>query len=347
MQMYRDLAPDWWDGIDGMTVYDFTEYLRCVFLESDVDVAVLTSNPGVDRAADAVQRRARRDPRARSIGSPAPGGSSTTPSSTRTSARPTRWRLGATASTRSGGRCTRSASSSTATGCPRGDSTTTTDTASSTKRAPRRAARVRTQRHRVTRRRRSPEDVGPAARAHPNVNFVIYHSGYELPDKDGEVEGPVHRRDRGHRREPADLHAARARPRPGRQRLRRARHHLVLSRAPARRRRARARQAARCAGRRQRHLGHRLDLVRAEPTGRRRVPRVPDPRAHARRVRLPRAHAEVKEKILGLNACRLYDIDAAAARGRAAATTSDGSARPARSSSAPACPSQPDARLTS
>ena len=30
-----------------MTVYDFTEYLRCVFLESDVDVAVLTSNPGV------------------------------------------------------------------------------------------------------------------------------------------------------------------------------------------------------------------------------------------------------------------------------------------------------------
>ena len=47
MQMYRDLAPSWWDGIDGMTIYDFTEYLRCVFLESDVDVAVLTSNPGV------------------------------------------------------------------------------------------------------------------------------------------------------------------------------------------------------------------------------------------------------------------------------------------------------------
>ena len=47
LQMYRDLAPSWWDGIDGMTVYDFTEYLRCVFLESDIDVAVLTSNPGV------------------------------------------------------------------------------------------------------------------------------------------------------------------------------------------------------------------------------------------------------------------------------------------------------------
>jgi uncharacterized protein len=47
MDMYRSLAPEWWDGMQGMVAYDFTEYLRCVFLESDVDVAVLTSNPGV------------------------------------------------------------------------------------------------------------------------------------------------------------------------------------------------------------------------------------------------------------------------------------------------------------
>ena len=135
MQMYRDLTPDWWDGIDDMTVYDFTEYLRCVFLESDVDVAVLTSNPGVaerrmlfndelagtrevvDRLAGTgrllnhavVHPNHRRD---RTHGG-----------------------VGATASTRSGGRCTRSASSSTATGCRRGDSTTTTDTSSSTRRS--------------------------------------------------------------------------------------------------------------------------------------------------------------------------------------------------------------------
>jgi hypothetical protein len=32
----------------------------------------------------------------------------------------------------------------------------------------------------------SPEDVGPAAVAHPNVKFVIYHSGYEV----GRREGP-------------------------------------------------------------------------------------------------------------------------------------------------------------
>jgi uncharacterized protein len=35
----------------------------------------------------------------------------------------------------------------------------------------------------------SPEDVGPAARMHPDVNFVVYHSGYE----DELVEGPYTR----------------------------------------------------------------------------------------------------------------------------------------------------------
>lgn len=31
----------------------------------------------------------------------------------------------------------------------------------------------------------SPEDVGPAAKAHPQVNFVIYHSGYEVRLSEG------------------------------------------------------------------------------------------------------------------------------------------------------------------
>ncbi|HEY7107178.1 MAG TPA: amidohydrolase family protein [Acidimicrobiia bacterium] len=46
-EMYRGVSPGWWDGINDMVVYDLAEYLRCVFVESDVDVAVLTSNPGV------------------------------------------------------------------------------------------------------------------------------------------------------------------------------------------------------------------------------------------------------------------------------------------------------------
>lgn len=45
-QMYTDLAPDWWRALGGARQYDFAEYLRCVFLESETAVAVLTSGPG-------------------------------------------------------------------------------------------------------------------------------------------------------------------------------------------------------------------------------------------------------------------------------------------------------------
>jgi hypothetical protein len=31
----------------------------------------------------------------------------------------------------------------------------------------------------------SPEDIGPAARAHPNVKFVVYHSGFEVAQREG------------------------------------------------------------------------------------------------------------------------------------------------------------------
>ena len=46
----------------------------------------------------------------------------------------------------------------------------------------------------------SPVDIGPAAKAHPTVTFVVYHSGFESTGE----EGPVHRRDRRPRGEPAD-----------------------------------------------------------------------------------------------------------------------------------------------
>ena len=46
-QMYRTMQPEWWRGIDGMAAYDLAEYLRCVFLESETAVAVLTSGPGL------------------------------------------------------------------------------------------------------------------------------------------------------------------------------------------------------------------------------------------------------------------------------------------------------------
>src|SRR5262249_18305445 len=42
---YRAMSPDWWTGLDGVAFYSFAEYLRCVYVESETTVAVLTSPP--------------------------------------------------------------------------------------------------------------------------------------------------------------------------------------------------------------------------------------------------------------------------------------------------------------
>jgi predicted TIM-barrel fold metal-dependent hydrolase len=48
LETYRSLAPDWWTGLDDWEAHSLAEYLRCVYLESETDVAVLTSAPGLD-----------------------------------------------------------------------------------------------------------------------------------------------------------------------------------------------------------------------------------------------------------------------------------------------------------
>ncbi len=45
--MYRMLMPDWWKGMDEIEGFSLAEYLRCVFLESETALAVLTSAPGL------------------------------------------------------------------------------------------------------------------------------------------------------------------------------------------------------------------------------------------------------------------------------------------------------------
>jgi uncharacterized protein len=40
-------GPDWWNGMSPSSALDFVDYLRCVFLESDTAVAVLSSAPGI------------------------------------------------------------------------------------------------------------------------------------------------------------------------------------------------------------------------------------------------------------------------------------------------------------
>ncbi len=48
IEMYRQAMPSWWKGLDDISSYNFAEYLRCVFLETETAVAVLSSAPGVD-----------------------------------------------------------------------------------------------------------------------------------------------------------------------------------------------------------------------------------------------------------------------------------------------------------
>ena len=44
-EYYRAVSPDWWSGMDGLAFYGFAEYLRCVFLQSETAVAILTAPP--------------------------------------------------------------------------------------------------------------------------------------------------------------------------------------------------------------------------------------------------------------------------------------------------------------
>jgi predicted TIM-barrel fold metal-dependent hydrolase len=45
LKLYRRFAPDWWTGLDGVAAYSLAEYLRCVFVESETAVAVISANP--------------------------------------------------------------------------------------------------------------------------------------------------------------------------------------------------------------------------------------------------------------------------------------------------------------
>jgi uncharacterized protein len=48
---YRHWGPDWWSGLDDISFYSFAEYLRCVFLQSETGVAIITAPP-VDNEGD-------------------------------------------------------------------------------------------------------------------------------------------------------------------------------------------------------------------------------------------------------------------------------------------------------
>ena len=46
LRFYSAMAPDWWSGLDGVTAYSIAEYLRCVFVEAETTLAVISCAPG-------------------------------------------------------------------------------------------------------------------------------------------------------------------------------------------------------------------------------------------------------------------------------------------------------------
>ena len=48
MRVYKMLKPSWWEGIEGIVAYNIAEYLRCVFVEAETAMAVISAAPGND-----------------------------------------------------------------------------------------------------------------------------------------------------------------------------------------------------------------------------------------------------------------------------------------------------------
>jgi predicted TIM-barrel fold metal-dependent hydrolase len=48
MKQFKAVMPAWWTEMDDLTQFDLSAYINNVFLETDVAVAILTSNPGLD-----------------------------------------------------------------------------------------------------------------------------------------------------------------------------------------------------------------------------------------------------------------------------------------------------------
>ena len=121
----------------------------------------------------------------------------------------------------------------------------------------------------------TPDDVGPAARRHPDVNFVIYHSGFETDV----AEGPYTAATARPRGEPAALVDGARPDRAERERLRRDRVVVVVRDALPGPGGALPRQAPALRRGGQRAVGHRLPVLRLAPAddpdaeGRSRSPR--------------------------------------------------------------------------
>jgi predicted TIM-barrel fold metal-dependent hydrolase len=186
--LYSGVAPQWWRGLDDLVAYDMTAYLRCVFGESETAVAVLTSAPGTgpDRMLHDRELAGVRELCDRLAGngrllnhcvvSPELSGGIAAMQDARERYAPAGWKVYTLGAAGSPGWYL----DDEAIGVPFLEQV--------------RASGVR----RVCAHKGisnlvptgSPRDVGPAAAAFPDLDFLIYHSGYEIPTGEAAEEGP-------------------------------------------------------------------------------------------------------------------------------------------------------------
>ena len=192
--MYQSVKPDWWEGIDSIAAYDMAEYLRCVFLESETAVAVLTSGPGLgpDRMLFNREMAATRELLDRFgaggrllnhcvVHADVPGEIEGMERE-RDTRRPVGWKvytMGAPSAAGSEG-VDGWYLDDERTGVPFLERALALD-------VPLVCAHKGISQMVPT---GSPRDVGPAARGFPGIDFVIYHAGYEFPTGDAAEEGP-------------------------------------------------------------------------------------------------------------------------------------------------------------
>jgi len=194
LDLYRSLQPSWWKGLEGWEAYSLAEYLRCIYLESETAVAVLTSAPGLEdtRMLWNAEMAGTRDLFDRLGGEgrllnhcvvhPDVPGELDAMARERDEHHPAGWKVYTIGHLAGSGFAPGSSwwLDDEKVGVPF-------------------LERVRVLGNPVVCVHKgisalvptgSPRDVGPAAAGFPDVQFLVYHSGYEIPLAEGSEEGP-------------------------------------------------------------------------------------------------------------------------------------------------------------
>jgi uncharacterized protein len=190
--MYQSLMPDWWTEMDDLEMWTFAEYVRNVFVESETVVAVLTSGPG-QLASRHLFNDELSAARLLFEGAGASGRMLTHAvvhadaadeigrmAEWRDQLHPVGWKVYTLGGATRRGRTQGWMLDDDAHGLPFLERACELD------------VKLVCAHKGISRLvdNGSPRDVGPAAKAFPDVDFVIYHSGYELPIDGAPPEGP-------------------------------------------------------------------------------------------------------------------------------------------------------------